>query len=157
MTTMVVDLDSLLATLFAGWALADEQQRRLAADGFGDVRFNDGFVFQHLIPGPLGAAALAERMGVTQQAASKAIADLAGRGYVQRADAGDGRARPVELSDRGRAVVEAGRRHRAEIERELAERHGAERVEAARALLLDVLEASGAATAVRGRRVRGPN
>jgi DNA-binding MarR family transcriptional regulator len=153
---MVVQLDLSLATLFAGWALADEQQRRLAAEGFGDVRFNDGFVFQHLVGGPVGAAALAERMGVTQQAASKAIADLERRGYVQRADAGDRRARPVELSARGHAVVEAGRRHRAAIERELAERHGAERVEAARALLLEVLDATGAATAVRGRRVRGP-
>jgi DNA-binding MarR family transcriptional regulator len=153
---MVVQPDFPLAALFAGWALADEQQRRLAADGFGDVRFNDGFVFQHLVDGPVGAAVLAERMAVSQQAASKAIADLEGRGYLQRAAADDRRARPVELSPRGRAVVEASRRHRAEIERELGERHGPERVEAARTLLLDVLEATGAATAVRGRRVRGP-
>jgi DNA-binding MarR family transcriptional regulator len=153
---MVVQLDLSYAALFTGWALAEEQQRRLAAEGFADVRFNDGFVFQHLIEGPIGAAALAERMGVTQQAASKAVADLERRGYVQRAETGDGRARPAELSARGRAVVEAGRRHRAEIERGLAERHGPERVEAARALLLDVLDTTGAATAVRGRRVRGP-
>ena len=41
--------DLSLASLFAGWAMADEIQRRLAADGFADVRFADGFVFQHLV------------------------------------------------------------------------------------------------------------
>ena len=79
------DIDLPLAALFAGWAMADEVQRRIAADGMGDVRFADGFVFQHLVPGPLAIGALADRMAVTQQAASKAVADLERRGYVQRA------------------------------------------------------------------------
>jgi hypothetical protein len=39
---------------------------------------------------------------------------------------------------------------------ELAERLGAERVEAARGALLEALEAFGGAAAVRGRRVRPP-
>ena len=149
--------DLSLASLFAGWALADEVQRRIAADGMDDLRFADGVVFQHLVPGPRTIGSLAERLGVSQQAASKAVADLERRGYVAReADPDDGRARIVALTERGEAAIEAGRRHRAAVEAELADRLGAERVEAARRTLLDALEAFGGAAAVRGRRVRPP-
>jgi DNA-binding MarR family transcriptional regulator len=150
--------DLSLAALFAGWAMADELQRRLGAEGFGDVRFGDGFVFQHLIGGPRTIGSLAERLDITQQAVSKSVADLARRGYVERhADPDDARARRVALTERGRAVIEAGRRHRAALESELAERLGPRRVEAARRLLLDAVAALGGEPAVRGRRVRMPS
>lgn len=42
-------------------------------------------VFQHVLAGPLSISALAERMGVAQQAASKAVADLERRGLLRRA------------------------------------------------------------------------
>ena len=149
--------DLPLAALFAGWAMADEVQRRIAADGMGDLRFADGVVFQHLVPGPLAIGELGERMGVSQQAASKAVADLERRGYVRReADPADGRARHAALTARGDAAIAAGRRHRAAVAAELAETLGAERVEAARRTLVDVLEALGGAAAVRSRRVRPP-
>jgi DNA-binding MarR family transcriptional regulator len=153
-----VDLDISLASLFAGWALADEIQRRLVADGFSDVRFSDGLVFQHLVDdGPLTIGALAARLGVTQQAASKSVADLERRGYVERtADPDDARARLVSLTARGEAVIRAGRDQRAAVTGELAERLGPRRVEAARRLLLDVVADLGAEEAVRGRRVRAP-
>ena len=151
------DADLSLAALFAGWALADEVQRRIAADGMDDLRFADGVVFQHLVAGPRTIGSLAERLGVTQQAASKAVVDLERRGYVRReADPDDGRARRVALTDRGEAAIDAGRRHRAAVEAELAERLGPRRVEAARRTLVDALEAFGGAAAVRGRRVRPP-
>jgi len=151
------DIDFSLAALFAGWALADEVQRRIAADGLDDLRFADGVVFQHLVAGPRTIGSLAERLGVTQQAASKAVGDLERRGYVKReADPGDRRARQVALTERGDAAIAAGRRHRAAVGAELADRLGAERVEAARTALLEALEAYGGAAAVRGRRVRPP-
>jgi DNA-binding MarR family transcriptional regulator len=149
--------DLSLLSLFAGWALADELQRRLADDGFADLRFADGFVFQRLVPGPATIGALAAAGGVTQQAASKAVADLERRGYVRREpDPADGRARQVALTPRGRAVVEAGRRHRSALDDELAQRLGPRRVAAARRLLADAVEALGAGERVRGRRVRPP-
>jgi DNA-binding MarR family transcriptional regulator len=152
-----VDLDISLASLFAGWALADEIQRRLVADGFSDVRFSDGLVFQHLVDGPVTIGALAARLGVTQQAASKSVADLQRRGYVERtADPDDARARLVSLTARGVAVIGAARDQRAAVTGELAERLGPRRVEAARRLLLDVVADLGAEEAVRGRRVRAP-
>jgi DNA-binding MarR family transcriptional regulator len=153
----VVDLDLSLASLFAGWAMAEELQRRLAADGLEDLRFADGFVFQHLVERPVTIGELAERLEVTQQAASKAIADLERRGYVARTpDPADARARLVALTDRGRDAIEGGRRHRAAIAAELAERLGRRRVEGARRLLEDVMVELGAEAAVRGRRVRAP-
>jgi DNA-binding MarR family transcriptional regulator len=151
------DADLSLASLFAGWALADELQRRLAADGLGDLRFADGFVFQHLVGGPQTIGALAERLDVTQQAVSKAVADLERRGYVARSpDPDDARARRVALTERGEAAIAGGRRHRAAIEAGLAERLGARRVEGARRLLVDVIRDLGADVAVRRRRVRPP-
>jgi DNA-binding MarR family transcriptional regulator len=149
--------DLPLAALFAGWAMADEVQRRIAADGLEDLRMADGVVFQHLVPGPLAIGELARRLGVSQQAASKSVADLERRGYVLRAaDPADGRARHAVLTERGEAAIAAGRRHRAAIQAELAARLGAERVEGARRALVDVLEALGGTAAVRGRRVRPP-
>jgi DNA-binding MarR family transcriptional regulator len=149
--------DLSLAALFAGWAMADEIQRRLAADGFDDARFADGFVFQHLIGGPATVGTLAERLGVSQQAASKNVADLERRAYVERTpDPSDARARLVALTTRGLAVIAAAREHRAALAGELADRFGDDRVEVARQLLLDVVDDLGAETAVRGRRVRAP-
>ena len=149
--------DLPLAALFAGWVMADEVQRRIAADGMDDLRFADGFVFQHLVPGPLAIGELGERLGVTQQGASKAVADLERRGYVERiAGADDGRVRKVSLTGRGRAAIASGREHRAALEAELAERLGPRRVESARRLLVEAGTALGAGTAVRGRRVRPP-
>ena len=151
------DADLSLAALFTGWALADVLQRRLAGEGFADIRFADGVVFQHLVGGPRGIGSLAERLGVSQQAASKSVADLERRGYVERVpDPADGRGRLAALTPRGEAAIAAGRRHRAALANELAHEHGAERVEAARELLLDVLAQTGDDTAVRARRVRPP-
>jgi len=149
--------DLSLASLFAGWAMADEVQRRLTADGFGDVRFADGYAFQHLVGGPVTIGVLAERLGVSQQAASKTVADLERRGYVERTpDPGDARVRLVALTGRGIGVVAGAREHRAALEAELASRLGEQRVETARRLLLDVVAEVGGEAAVRGRRVRPP-
>jgi DNA-binding MarR family transcriptional regulator len=151
------DADLSLASLFAGWAMADEIQRRMAAGGFADVRFSDGVVFQHLIDGPLTIGALAERLGVSQQAASKSVTDIERRGYVARtADPADARARLVGLTARGEAAIESARRERAALAAELSERLGPRRVEGARRVLLDVVGAVGGEAAVRGRRVRPP-
>ena len=151
------EADLSLASLFAGWALAEEVQRRLAADGHADLRFADGFVFQHLIGGPLPITALAQRLGVTQQAASKTAADLERRGYVARIrDPNDARARLVTLTARGNDAIEGARHHRAALADELAERLGPRRVEAARRLLLAVVGELGGADAVRRRQVRAP-
>jgi DNA-binding MarR family transcriptional regulator len=93
---------------------------QLRADGFGDTRYADGFVIQHLVPGPRPVGDLAPLLAVTQQAASKLIVDLERRGYVQRRPSEtDGRVKLVELTDRGVAVVQAARRARAKVVRRI--------------------------------------
>jgi DNA-binding MarR family transcriptional regulator len=150
-------LDLSLASLFAGLALAEEVQRRLAAEGFDDARFGHGFVFQHLVAGPLAIGDLARTMDVTQQRASKATAELEALGYVRREpDPGDARVRRIALTERGWAAIEAARRARASILDDLRSRLGAERVAAAEELLRDVLRETGADAAVSARRVRLP-
>jgi DNA-binding MarR family transcriptional regulator len=150
-------LELSLAAQFAAWAMLDEVSARLAADGYDDTRFSDGVVFQHLVDGPRSVTDLAGRMGVTQQAASKAAADLERRGYVsRRRDPGDGRAKQVALTKRGTAIVRAARRHRAAVDAEVAERLGPRRVGSAQRTLLDVVRLFGAETALRSRRVRPP-
>jgi len=159
---MVVDptpsnLDLSLVSLFAGWAMGGEVQRRLAADGHGEPRVNDGVVFQHVLAGPLSISALAERMGVTQQAASKAVAELERRGLLRRGpDPADARTRLLHLTDQAENAVAAARKHRAALEKELAVEFGEERVADAKALLAGILSRYGDAEAIRGRRVLPP-
>ena len=150
------ELDLSLAAMLAGLAMAEEVERRVAAAGFDDVRFSHGFVFQHLVAGPLPVGALARRMGVTQQAASKAAGELERLGYLERVgDPDDGRVRRIALGPRGEAAVRAGREVREGLARELADTIGADRLETVRAALVEVLTAVGGAEAVRGRRVPG--
>jgi DNA-binding MarR family transcriptional regulator len=150
-------LELSLAAQFAAWAMLDEVSARLAAEGYGDTRSADGVVIQHLVDGPRSVTDLAGRMGVTQQAASKAVADLEARGYVaRRPDPDDRRARRVTLTERGRSVVAAARRHRADVDAEVAAHVGARRTAAARRTLLNVVHALGAEPALRSRRVRPP-
>lgn len=150
-------LDLSLTALFAGWAMTDEVQRRLAGQDLGDLRFNDGVVIQHVLAAPLSITALAERMGVTQQAASKAVADLERRGLLSREpDPGDARTKLLHLTEHARNAVEATRTLRKELQGELEAEFGTERVEDARALLAAVIGRFGGDGAIRARRVRPP-
>jgi DNA-binding MarR family transcriptional regulator len=149
-------LDAVLAVTLTGAVLNDELLRRVRAAGFAELRTSHGFLFQHLGPGPIPVGALARRMGVSQQAASKAAAELERLGYLARsADPVDGRIRRIGLSARGEAAIQAGREARAALAAELAGRVGEERLEAMRTALVDVLDAAGGFEAVRGRRVPG--
>lgn len=150
-------LDLSLVALFAGWAMADQVQQRLAADGFGELRFNDGLLIQHVLAGPLTITALAERMGVTQQAASKAVADVERRGLLTRRPAPhNARAKQLHLTEYGESAVEAARVHRAALDAEVIEEFGADRVAETRALLAALVTRFGAEDSVRGRRVTPP-
>ncbi|MEV4056942.1 MarR family transcriptional regulator [Amycolatopsis sp. NPDC049688] len=150
-------LDLSLTALFAGWAMTDEVQRRLTTRGFGELRFNDGVVIQHVLAAPLSITALAERMGVTQQAASKAVADLERRGLLRREpDPADARTKLLHLTAHALAAVETTRELRRDLQDELVAEYGAERVDDARELLASVIGRFGGDDAVRARRVRPP-
>lgn len=156
-----IDLDLGTLALFVGNTLAEVSLAELRAQGHPHVRVSHGYVFQHLVERARTIGELAERLGVSQQAASKSVAELEGLGYVEREpDVEDARIHRVKLSKRGWAVIEAGRALRVKIARKLEARLGKARLEATRATLAEILEtfdgAMSGAAAVRARRVRAP-
>ncbi|MGI5283113.1 MarR family winged helix-turn-helix transcriptional regulator [Nonomuraea polychroma] len=152
------DLDTGTLALFMGFAAAEVVQQSLADQGFAGLRFAHGYVFQHLVGGGGPTVGeLAPKLGVTQQAASKAVAELERLGYVERlADPGDARIRRVHLTRRGQEAVAAARRAREALEARLAGRGGKRRLQECRALLAELLDELGGAPAVRHREVRPP-
>jgi DNA-binding MarR family transcriptional regulator len=150
-----LDEDVVLLLQACSAAFSDRVLGDIREEVGDDVRFNDGYVFQHLVPGPCSVTALARKLGVSQQAASQQVADLERRGLVtRRADPGDARARLVALSDRGEEVVRAGRRSRAAVNRELVDVLGRRRRDALVEALNRVSDATGALDQLAGRRPR---
>ncbi|MGH1549865.1 MarR family winged helix-turn-helix transcriptional regulator [Leifsonia poae] len=147
------DLPTLAA--LAGAAASTAVQRRLAQQGHGELRLSYGYVIQRLLGANPTVGELSEALGVTQQAASKTVADMESAGLVERAaDPADGRVRRIRLSERGRSVLEAAREARRELEAELGLDAG--ELAAARTALLRLLDRSGGLDAARTRRVRPP-
>ncbi|WP_197038634.1 MarR family winged helix-turn-helix transcriptional regulator [Herbidospora cretacea] len=111
-----------LTLVFTALAAAcDERVRaRMAEAGHPEVRSVHGYVFQHLLTGPVRITDLAGLLGMTPQGASKVAAEMERIGYVTRRVSGeDQRVRTLELTDRGRAAIEAGRAAREAVTREL--------------------------------------
>lgn len=88
--------------------LVDGIQAGVASCGFPDVRPAHGFAFARISEGDATVTDLAVHLGVSKQAASQLVDQLAQRGYVRRApDPRDARARLVVLTDRGVACTAA--------------------------------------------------
>jgi DNA-binding MarR family transcriptional regulator len=92
-------------------------------------------------------------MEVTQQAASKAVAELVELGVVDIVPGPDGRQRRVRLSLRGSKLVRLGRRIRRQIEKRLIHANGLEQYETARSILSGCLEALDGMERIRSRRI----
>ncbi|MFH8573898.1 MarR family winged helix-turn-helix transcriptional regulator [Streptomyces sp. NPDC017993] len=152
------DLDTGSLALFVGFASSQLVQEQLAEQGFGDLRFSHGYVFQHLVDDARPTVGeLAAKLDMTQQGASKAVVELERLGYVERvADPQDARARRVALTAHGRAAVAAARRARSAVDERLAARFGADRLAEHRALLAQLLDELGGTTDVRRRSVHPP-
>ena len=151
-------LDLGYLALFLGQRLNEEVLASVHAAGFEGLRVGHGYLFQHLIAGPQPIGALAKHLEMTQQGASKAVAELVELGFVvdAPADGADARVRRVQLSARGRAAVATTRAERARLDKQMRKAHGDRAVDAARKLLAALLEERGGAEAVRARRVKPP-
>jgi DNA-binding MarR family transcriptional regulator len=149
-----LDLGQL--AFFLGQSLNEEVLRRLHAAGFDGIRISHGYLVQHVVESERSVSELAERMGVTQQAASKVVAELSHLGYLEPAPSDDARVRRVRLSPRGRAMLETTRRLRSTLERTLLRGASPASVRAAKTLLVTALERLGGTEALRTRRVRQP-
>jgi DNA-binding MarR family transcriptional regulator len=111
----------------------------LNAAGFEELRVPHMAVLQ--FPGPDGGrpGLLAERAGVSKQAMNQLLRSLEGLGYLARSDAaGEGRARIVRLTKRGRAAYAKIHEILQEIEREWIAELGPVRFSQLKELLLQV-------------------
>src|SRR3954447_1083972 len=139
------DIGILLALAYQQFVT--ELHEELGGRGFDDVAKSDGYVFRALDAEPLTTSALAERLGISKQGAGQLVEDMTRRGYVaSRPDPSDGRARLLELSDRGRAALAAAREFHRRYEQKLARRHGRGHVDDLRAMLTAMAPTYGTGT-----------
>ncbi len=115
----------------------------LNAAGFADLRVPHMAVLQY--PGPDGVrpGILAERAGMSKQAMNQLLRSLEGLGYLTRSDdPGEGRARIVHLTKRGRAAYTKIHEILRDIEREWSTELGPRHFTQLKALLLRVWQSS---------------
>lgn len=163
-TTMVVkfnrvyleQLDLPYLALFLGQRVNELVVGRLVRAGFRNVRESHGYVVQHLIEGERSITDLAQRMGVTQQAASKTIAEMVRMGVLEAETAEDRRAKVIRISKRGWESIRCSRRARAQIDHRLRKVVGLESYERIKMDLIACLWALGGAQSIQSRRVREP-
>src|SRR5215468_1976830 len=112
-------LDLAYLGFFLGLRVNELVLEKGVAAGFRGMRESHGYIVQHLIESDRSITELAQRMSVSQQAASKAIAELLRRGIVESRPAADRRARRIRLSKRGWDAVRLSRSARQAIEARL--------------------------------------
>jgi DNA-binding MarR family transcriptional regulator len=104
-------------------AMVDEITDRMEAAGFPDSPPRHHPVFESLDAGGTRLTVVAARAGMTHQAVGELVAELEGRGLVERVpDPSDGRARLIRLTAEGREVVRAAVREIAAIEEKWSRR-----------------------------------
>jgi DNA-binding MarR family transcriptional regulator len=113
----------------------------LAAAGFDDITPAQGRIAARIGPAGTRLTDLAEQALVTKQTAGHLVDQLEAAGYVRRVpDPTDGRARLVQVADRGEQVVALARQVEAEVEAEWTAYLGAETTAALRAALTRLRE-----------------
>jgi DNA-binding MarR family transcriptional regulator len=116
--------------------VADRLNAAVAAAGIPDMRAPFGFVIRALADSPLELTALAERLGVTKQAAIKVVDEMEARGFLTREPhPADRRAKLLTLTDRGQAIRTAALAESHRMEAELRAAVGDADVDAFRRVL----------------------
>lgn len=152
------DIDIATLAWLAGTAANRAILAELHRAGHTGVRNSHGYVIQHLIHGAPTVSELADLLGVTQQAASKHLLELERLGYVARVpDPGDSRVRRARLTDQGRRLVDDSRRVRRQLDDRLTKLAGDDAADAARRVLVRLLDATGETASVTARRAVPPS
>jgi DNA-binding MarR family transcriptional regulator len=129
--------DFALLLVGASRPVAERLNAAVARAGIGDVRSPYGFVIRALAQEPVGLTELADRLGVTKQAAIKVVDEMEARGFlVRRPHPADRRAKVLVLTAKGQAMRKAALAESREMERELREELGDADVDALRRVLL---------------------
>lgn len=151
------DLDVAVLSSLVGTALDARTLAALRAAGHPQLRRMHGFIFQHLIDKQPTVSQLAAALGVTQQAASKSVAELETLGYVKREpDAQDNRLRRIALTEHGRHAIGVSRRVRANLSEALLEDVGQDALNTTRKVLVALLDRLDATDAITTRSVPMP-
>ncbi|TWF81485.1 DNA-binding MarR family transcriptional regulator [Pseudonocardia hierapolitana] len=115
-------------------ALNDRVLARLVESGHGEVRPAHGAVFQYLDDTGTTVSVLAERAQMTKQAMAELVRHLETHGYVRRVpDPSDRRAKLVVPTERGHDVIATAQDLVPDLELEVGEILGADRVRRLRA------------------------
>jgi DNA-binding MarR family transcriptional regulator len=142
---------------FLGLRMNELIVESLVRAGFTNVRESQGYVLQHFIDSDRSMTELAQRMGMSQQAASKAVAELAAAGVLEDAPTRDRRSRRVQLSERGWTLVRLTRKERRRLETRLVKAGGAAAYERTKDALITYLDALGGLDRVTRRKIRQPD
>ena len=99
-----------------------ELHRRLADEGYSEVRPGHGCVFRFVEREGSRLTQLAERSRLTKQAVGEVVDDLVALGYVERVpDPSDARAKLIRLTQRGWECQQSAERIFADMERRWGE------------------------------------
>ena len=131
-----ISQDFALLVVGASRPVAERLNAAVAAAGIEDMRAPYGFVIRALHGAPVGLTELAERLGVTKQAAIKVVDEMEARGFLTREPhPGDRRAKVLALTAKGERVRAAALRESTKMERELRGELGDADVDAFRRVL----------------------
>ena len=123
---------------------ADRALQRLHARGHTDLGIAHVTLLPHFDPEGTRATVLAERAGITKQAAGQVLADLEDGGYVERvADVGDRRAAKITFTRRGLKLVADAAAVKDDVDAELTKLIGSKGLEHLRELLTKLLADGG--------------
>jgi DNA-binding MarR family transcriptional regulator len=147
------DFGILFALAFRSYV--DHLHAELAERGFTPVRPAFGPVLRALRSREDTLTSLARELDVSKQAVSRVVDDMRAAGLVsQRSDPDDGRARPLALTPRGEAMVDAAIAIAAAFEESLAASLGSDGAQALRHALTQIVERDGPSRELAARRVR---
>lgn len=152
----VKSLDLSYLALFLGQRVNEIVMQRLKRAGFRSVRESHGYVIQHLIDGDRSISDLARRMGVTQQAASKTVAEMIRLGMLEALPAVDRRAKAIRISTRGWESIRLSRRVRGQLDRRLEGILGAREHQLIKGGLIECLTNLGGVQRIQAHKVREP-
>lgn len=125
----------------ASRAFLDALRQELAARGYDDLSASHVNVMPMLDADGTTAQVLAGRIGISKQAAGRIVGELDRAGYVRREpDVGDGRARLVFFTDKGRSLLDEGERAKIAIEERWLAGMDAEAGASLKRLLLAIVE-----------------
>jgi DNA-binding MarR family transcriptional regulator len=136
--------DLAILVVGAGRPIAERLNAAVERAGIEDMRSPYGYVIRALAGEPVGLTVLAERLGVTKQAAIKVVDEMQARGFlVREPHPADRRAKVLALTEKGEAVRAAALAESRRMERELRRDLGDADVDALRRVLTRFGELNG--------------